>query len=181
MMKKIVLLITMLNIAYSDSFNLGNPAKKTKAIYFEFLGSGLIYSLNYEQTILKSAGLRFGISYISSTSEENKIRMAVFPLMLSYLYGSSNHKLELGFGVDVFAGRVKLTGDRVSFKFLYADISTGVRNPVDTSGVDFALISAVGYRYQPEDSGLILRLTFTPIFDFSRITPWVGISVGYAF
>ena len=180
-MKKIILLIAMLNIAYSDSFNLGNPAKKTQAIYFEFLGNGLIYSLNYEKTILKSLSFRFGISYISSTSKENKIRMAVFPLMLNYLYGSSNHKLEIGFGADVFAGRIKLTGDRVSFKFLYADISTGVRNPVNISGVGFALISAIGYRYQPEDRGLILRVTFTPMFDFSRITPWVGISVGYAF
>lgn len=79
------------------------------------------------------------------------------PLGVSYL-SSGNHKFELGGGVT------------------YLDIT-------DWASVHRGLVGSanIGYRYQREQSGFMMRAAYTPLFGREGVVSFVGISLGRAF
>ena len=59
-----------------NSINFLNA--KTNAIYFELLGSGLTYSINYEKTISDHISLRTGLGSFTLKDKENVENVKVF-------------------------------------------------------------------------------------------------------
>lgn len=79
------------------------------------------------------------------------------PLGISYL-SSGNHKFELGGGVT------------------YLDIKDWVGVHRGTFGT-----ANIGYRYQREQPGFMMRAAYTPMFGQEGIVHFAGISLGRAF
>ena len=135
------------------------------SLYFEALGNGILYSINYDRMINENFGGRIGIMYLPEfgiifSSIENLVMM---PVMLNYFVGEK-HKLELGAGI-VYSSFDK--GDLFKFE---AEGKSGV---VGTA--------TIGYRYQKPEGGFLWRIGFTPFFSNEVFVPSGGISLGYSF
>lgn len=153
---------------------LASQTATPNAVYVELLGSGGLFSLNYERRV-SSARVRIGVgswtaSDLFGAGEE---AFVVLPLTLSHVSGRGNHHLESGAGVTV--GNSKFTS---SFD------GTTTRSGFVT------LTGLVGYRYQKPGSGFIFRALFTPLYGLGEeavaypdrgFFPSIGISLGAAF
>lgn len=168
-------------VLLSDSA-MAQPAPCPSSVYFEALGNGLLYSVNYDRLLTKSIGGRVGVSYFSP----DEIAMATFPVTAYYLVGSGSSKLELGLGACVM-----LQGERQSFSFM-----SSLDEEFKGSGV--LGTAALGYRHQHPEGGFVFRAGLTPFFgtfvrdisptfdqtvteDVFRVHLSGGLSAGYAF
>ena len=117
----------------------------------------------FAELLGQSIGL--GVYYERMVSEHFAARAGVstliigygIPLGVSYLSSGSN-KFELGGGAT------------------YLDIT-------DWVGVHRGLVGTanIGYRYQREPAGFMMRAAYTPLFGREGIVSFIGISVGRAF
>ncbi len=153
---KLIVVITSLFISFF-SFAQTETSKK-KSICFELAGSGGIASINFEKEFLikpKSTFVwRTGLSF--APIDKNNGTGIVFPLMVHWLKGENNHKLDIGIGQGV---------------------------TITTRGSFFALTTAsIGYRYQNPSKKWFYRVAYTPLIyyliDF-QVQHWGGISIGY--
>lgn len=135
-----------------------DSAKTPKnSVYLEAGGKGEIYSVNYERLIYKintvKGGLALGTAYHGSLS-------AIYTsLEHNLLIGRSVHNLELGAGAN--------------YRFI-----------TDTASAaePFYINGRVGYRFQPDKKGIMVRISYTPLFrPRDGFLSWVGLSFGYAF
>ena len=133
------------------------PLRDAKTcLYWELLGNGHFFSLNIERLLGKGVALRAGWGVTGGL------------FMGVALVGRGDHLLELGFGPSFG----KNDGNRFNLLTL-----------------NFVL----GYRYQKPSGGLLLRAGLTPVIFLddiqnnaftvrrNRLTPKLGVSVGYAF
>ncbi len=67
--------------------------------YFEFLGNGGLYSLNYERFLGEQNTLRVGFSYINFSETFLNCKITTIPILLNQLFFSKRNQLELGAGV----------------------------------------------------------------------------------
>jgi hypothetical protein len=150
------------------------PAEGTdhSAVYLEFGGNGLLYSVNYEMRFLDSFSARAGFGffnvtvYEADTRRDEAVGVALIPLMVNAFYGSGSHQLEVGVGPLI--GMAGTGVDRVE------------RGPAAVEVKDFGIAgytSGLGYRYQPRRGGLMLRATLTPFYS-GEAQLWGGISLG---
>ncbi|WP_235297631.1 hypothetical protein [Portibacter marinus] len=136
-------------------------AQKKQAIYAEFGGNALIYSLNYDFAPIKNHDnfrLKAGVSYIGDP---------VIIGQVSYLFGKEKHFFELGAGFTTVTEAV--TGD---------------------SGFQIYPNAALQYRYQ-HPRGFLFRIGFAPLYlpitgdGFEGLNiiywAWPGVSFGYGF
>ena len=142
-------------------------------VFAEALGSGLLYSVNYERLIdTWNIGLRGGVSYftyaVSSYGASGNLTLVTFPLLASYYFGWRSHHLQLGLGATILYTKV-------------ATDSEGTKFDAERSGPGIAATGVVGYRFIPRDGGVSFGLGFTPLVRTSRFLPWGGANVGYAF
>ncbi|MDB4940660.1 MAG: hypothetical protein JWP97_194 [Labilithrix sp.] len=143
------------------------------AVFFEALGSGLLYSVNYERFFDRwHLGLRGGASYftypVSSYGRSGNLTLVSFPLLASYYVTWGRHHLQLGLGATVL-----YTGA--------SSDSEGVEFSTERSGLGVAATAMVGYRYWPRDGGFSFGVGFTPLVRTTSFLPWGGASVGYVF
>ena len=136
------------------------------SIYFEALGNGVLYSINYDRLITENFGGRIGIMYLSSldfffVSAENFI---IVPVMVNYFIGNK-HKLELGCGI-IYAS----ADNAEAFEFGSGESSSAIGGT-----------ATIGYRYQLKEGGFLFRVGFTPIFGEGGFAPSAGISLGFSF
>lgn len=143
------------------------------AVYFELGGNALLYSLNYERRLRDGLAGRAGFMFIAlqgtdrDTGESADVSLALIPVMINGLLGDGAGRLELGIG-PVFG----LAGGSVT------DVEG---SDIEFSGVGLAgVTSAIGYRYQPLDGGLVFRAGLVPFYS-ARPQLWAGLSLGYAF
>ena len=137
---------------------------KAQQVFVEGLGTGLLYSINYDQRLFKKEnglGIRIGASRYKGDDGRNR---STVPVQLNYLFSNIGRYFEIGVGTTYGGGK---------------DIS----NP--TSG-DFIGTATIGYRRQPyQTKGLTWRLALTPLFIFQpeglRVLPWAGASAGFRF
>lgn len=138
---------------------------RSHAIYAELLGSGAFYSLNYEYRVWKLAALRAGGGYMTTIDGHAYTNMMLLAMLRSSQYGNA---VEIGAGI---VGMRKKENDGAAY--------------FGTAGA-----LALGYCYQQAEDGLLVRVTFTPLFykrySFAdwEIKHWrsmVGLSFGYAF
>lgn len=145
-------------------------------IFAEALGSGLLYSVNYERLIEAwlggHVGLRAGASYftygVSSYGRSGNLVLVSFPIVASYYYGWRSHYAQLGLGATI----------------LYTGVATdseGTKFENERSGAGIAAAGVIGYRFMPRDGGITFGVGFTPLLRTSKFLPWGGASVGYTF
>ena len=98
---KLIVVITSLFI---NSYFFGQTeTSKKKSIYFELAGSGGIASINYEKEFAikpkSSFSWRTGISF--APIDKNNGTGIIFPLMVHWVKGENNHKLDIGLGQGI--------------------------------------------------------------------------------
>ena len=150
------------------------PRTALNQVFFEALGSGLLYSVNYERILDRwNIGLRGGVSYftygVNKYQQSGNLTIVSFPVLASWYYTlHRGHHLQLGLGATVF----------------YTDVATdsqGVKFDAERSGLGLAASAVVGYRYMPRDGGVSFGVGFTPLVRASKLLPWGGANVGYSF
>jgi hypothetical protein len=145
-----------------------------RAVFVEALGSGLLYSLNYEHFLAEQrVGVRGGAGFItykvSKAEGSGNLTLATFPILLSYYFGTAHHKLEIGLGAT-------------AIYFSAATDATGTKFEGEGTGLGIAASGVVGYRYVPTGRGATFGVGFTPLLRVSKgFLPWGGAHVGYAF
>lgn len=138
----------------------------SNSVYLELLGNGLFYSINYDHRFSNHWGGRIGLMFIGGQSDQSndKIGVAILPVMANYFVGSGSHRLELGAGLIFAAAGGTLEN--------YGSFSGG--------GLG-GLTSTIGYRYQPAGGGFLFRVGATPFYSDGRAQLSGGLSLGYAF
>lgn len=136
---------------------------KKNAIYFEFAGNGLIFSVNYERLLFQKRLMHL----------RARVGAGRFP-------GSHRGYLEWdGFftlPVEINA----LIGKRNNF------FEAGIGNTFSSSkdGIEFSSLR-LGYRFEQEDGGFLVRLAPMLIYihqqNKNQLSPFFGISVGGTF
>jgi len=146
------------------------------AVYFELLGNGGLYSVNYERMLTESLCLRVGFASWESPvlwdEGSPPDRYATLPVTASSLLGRGERKLELGGGITFGQGTFgRFDDDRRDFTFR-------------------SLAAIVGYRSHPPGHGYLFRAGVTPFYsldDGEEAYPdpgWTlsaGVSFGYRF
>lgn len=147
----------------------------SNVVFFEPLGNGLLYSLNYARIFERwHLGVRGGASYftwaVSKYGGSGNMTLVSVPMVASYYFSlwRTAHHFELGLGATVL------------YSVASSD-STGTSFEGERTGLGLAGTAVVGYRYLPRDGGVTFGAGFTPLVRPSKFLPWGGISVGYAF
>jgi hypothetical protein len=129
----------------------------TNILYFELGGNNIFYSINYEKEVTNNLNLRLGISIMPITEFTNTGKR-------------SNSK---------FIGTIMSNYFIHISKNNYLELGGGLSYGLETwfPAVTF------GYRYNPDNEGIIWKLSFTPLLndEIFSILPWFGIAVGIKF
>jgi hypothetical protein len=164
-LKNFIFLLMICSIAYSQDFNdtipnnaFANSRNKNKnSIYFEFLGSSPLYSINYDRIIYNRrynyVSLACGYEYLLTKAEDNN----AFSPQINYFTGANNKYFLIGLGAMVR---------------LNQDITEQI------------LTARIAYRYQQSIGGFFFQsgfslLRFIGSSDQYLIFP--GLAVGYTF
>ena len=162
-----------LNQDLQDSTAIPEVASEARnSVYLELLGTLIVYSINYERKV-GPVSVRVGIEPLHGPA---------IPILVNYYVRKD--RIELGAGAIVLPKR----------KFPYASFQPEKRSLLWTAGI--------GYRHQPDDGGIIFRVTFVALFAKTAslgsggtlvfvpapgptgtlpFRPWFGVSIGYAF
>ncbi|MFT7603777.1 MAG: hypothetical protein ACI8VT_001345 [Saprospiraceae bacterium] len=138
-------------------------------IFIEVAGVGGYGSINYERVIYCKKylmiAMRCGIGTYHIVDYTNEFNPDILiPLTINGFYGQNN-KIELGVG-KIFSNIVH--ADLIDFK--------------PKRITNFHTILSIGYCYQKNTGGIVLRCAYTPIFEFNRfLRHWAGVSFGYSF
>ena len=172
-MNKYLLTFVLLSGIVSESFAQDNENTYKAFLYdnsvqVELFGHGLFYSVNYEKILFngnkfKTAG-QIGVSYYPPQSG---VLTVWVPFLVDEILSFGKYHLEIG-GGHVF------TLER------YPDVVPGIWT---YSWTGF-FIARAGIRYQKPEGHLIVRLAFTPFFEYVDafdFHPSGGLSLGYAF
>ncbi|MEP6617421.1 MAG: hypothetical protein ABJA57_12615 [Ginsengibacter sp.] len=156
MKKSILTVLCFILITFSfaqvDTVKLKDIQKNThviitdrppQAVYFQVGGSAPLFSVNYDRRFAKrvnGAGFAIGVGYYGESGSS----IFSIPASLNYLFGKSNHFIELAAGATYISEKETLFGDN------------------NTSLVFFHVNA--GYRYQPTKGGFFFRGGFSPLF-----------------
>lgn len=169
-MKKSALISITLAFALTSALPAQAQPSAKNTIFFEGLGNGILYTINYDRMVADTWSARVGLMQISVDEidvdsgglTQATVSLRLVPITANKLKGEGNHKLELGIGPML----ILVSGDIE-----------------DTGGIDGAgvgVTGTVGYRYQRPDGGINFRIGLTPLFTPSFL-PWGGLSLGYTF
>jgi hypothetical protein len=156
-------LLALLVALASGQPTLARHREMMNSVYFEYGGTAILYSLNYDRTFFKigdwnSVGARVGFSWLPFDKQVLDVEQVfVTPVTLNYICGKAPHYGELGLGV---AARTFINPGIITTKLFPA--------------------FSIGYRARAKGSGMLFRADFTPVF-FNGFMPWFGVSLGRAF
>ncbi|MEL6342159.1 MAG: hypothetical protein AAFV53_03440 [Myxococcota bacterium] len=164
--------MSMVSLLLLCSAAWAQPDSTANAVYLELGGNAIVYSLNAERRLHPNLAIStgFGSAGFYEPTTEGRFGWALNPWRVHGLLGRGAHHLEATLGVTwgLARGDMNQPGTPTNFWVLNA-----------TSGV--------GYRYQPNDGGLVVRAMFTPHYGGERFSPlgaalqpWAGVSVGWA-
>lgn len=150
------------NINHSDPLNNTNNGMDSirekisnNGFYVEAGGNVIIYSLNYDRMITSNLSVRMGIMFFPYPSAGT--------IMMNYLIGSENHKLEIGAGISYLSE-------------LTPTLTFGYRRQLSIDGLLFRIGFTPYYRKQFSwDFG---GASGTQTIQWN---PWFGISLGTSF
>jgi hypothetical protein len=139
------------------------------SIFFELLGNGGLYSINYERSLNTNLYGRIGFSTFLSVDflggGEPGGRITTIPVMVTYFSGKKKSHFEIGGGM--------LFG----------------KDNNENPGTIIDLTAFIGYRYQAPGKGILFRIGFTPFLSLDNKANYPdkgllisgGISLGYHF
>ena len=82
------------------------PRSSKNHIYFELLGNGGLYSINYERYLSENLTIRVGATdwelHLNGGMLSINEHVTVFPMLVNWIHGETEHKTELGAGIDLF-------------------------------------------------------------------------------
>jgi hypothetical protein len=143
---------------FAADLNAQEVPRAPNRVYLEALGTGLVYSLNYERDLTGHLSLRAGAGGLWSSG-------------LTYLLGFGGPSWRLGAGRHwAFLG---LYGGAVWLKDVWI-----LEGNEEVAG--YAAVS-LGYRFQPGPRGAFLQVAFTPVLTTQEVAPWGGVGFGVAF
>ena len=156
--------VLLLLIVFSQT---GYSQTKPNSIYFEFIGNGVLYSINYDRLFTEDISGRIGLMYLSKldwiffTIDD----IVIVPVTLNYLIGNGSNKFEIGAGID------------------YLSVSGGSIFGLHANASESKVFgtATIGYRYQQADGGFLFRIGFTPVFGENGLQPLGGLSLGFTF
>jgi hypothetical protein len=164
-MKNTLLLCLFFGFSYCQAQDL-SPFKARNTVYLELLGSGGVYSVNYERLFSvktnRAYGFRVGPNFYSNMP-------AGLIGELFTIVGAGSHHGDFGIGLRGMYGRDS-EGPYFTSKRAY-----------------LSAVPRLSYRYQKPTGGLMLRAGFTPFIKISEASEtkafrsWFGLSVGYSF
>jgi hypothetical protein len=165
MKRSLVTLLLLIVVRSAGGAQPSGPYTQN-AVYFEFLGQGLLYSVNFDHRFTEHIALRAGISHFT-VEFISDVSVTTIPIVAEYLSGTGNHHLEIGLGIIPIYGSVSTSffGER--------------EGSVGTWGV--IATATLGYRYQPVSEGFLFRIGLTPLMAGHEGVIWGGASIGYAF
>jgi len=143
------------------------PQSNPNSIYLEFLGNGMLYSINYDRMVAYNFGGKIGLSYLSFHKGLyfEGIKTVIFPISVNYFIGEGSSKLELGAGITLVNG---------TYNSWQLDHSWGIV---------FNFLN-IGFRYQPTNGGFMFRIFYSPMyvsFGSGGYHHWGGLSFGQSF
>lgn len=168
---------TSLSLAPAEQRRGDDRSPALNAIFFEALGSGLLYSVSYERRLpWHDLGVRAGGSFFtyatSAYGGSGNLTLVSIPLLATWAPALSSkypaHRANVGAGATV----------------LWLDPPTDSRGTSyggDRAGLGVAASAVLGYRYLPPSGGFTFALAFTPLLRASGLLPWGGVSAGIAF
>lgn len=161
-------LLPILMLILSTSVFAQSPFRKNN-VYGEFLGNGIVASINYERQLKNEPGLgiRFGVGYFSGNE---KFRVSI-PLGFNYLFTLNKMKSFLDAGIS------GTWSAAAGMKTPKQDTESGGRNYRERI---WSVVPSIGYRRHTK-SQFMWRTSFTPIFNKYRAMPWIGLSIGKGF
>ncbi len=152
-------------------FGKTNISSAKNAVYFEYAGTALNSSVNYEFLFRNDIPIRVGLGYINAEQSVNfgdkfsdNQEASLVPVTIGKLIGRKGHNLELGAG----------------FVIKYFHRESQFEN--EKNGA--LLNGLIGYRYQNiKNRGFLVRLTLSPIYQSidEGFTVYTGVSIGYLF
>ncbi|AMR33881.1 hypothetical protein A0256_21770 [Mucilaginibacter sp. PAMC 26640] len=165
-------------LSKTDTVAHSLATQKPQNFYFELLGPGALYSVNYDTRFKNrqdGLGWRAGVSYYAQDGDQ----LLTVPLMFNYLLGKKGKYFEIGAGLtfyhtntsDVFFDQQQKYD--ATYNYYYYE-------PEKRNGVYGTL--SFGYRYQPLDGGFSFRAGVSPIINSNNFIPyWPYVSFGYTF
>ncbi len=127
-------------------------------VYFEALGNGIVYSVNYERSVSGLLSVRVGAGGLAVEG----VRYALGFAMPNVRVGRGTHSLQFGVGAGVLWIDEVWVLEAENDTYLYGT-------------------AAIAYEFRPGARGIFLRAAVTPVFTTDEIAPWVGFGLGYAF
>ena len=158
-------------ICVATLFGKTNISSAKNAVYFEYAGTALNSSINYELLARNDIPIRIGLGYINAEQSVNfgdkfseNQEASLVPITIGKLIGQKQHNLELGAGFII--------------KYFHRESQfENEKNGVLLSGL-------IGYRYQSiKNRGFLVRLTLSPIYQpiDEGFKVYTGVSIGYLF
>ncbi len=156
--RRLALFLAVALVAVPPPMVAQTPLVAPNRLYVEALGSGIVYSFNYERELHEHLNVRIGVGGLPFQS----VQYAVGFAMLGTAVGSRRHALRIAAGGGL----------------LYA-IDVWVIEAVDRLyGYGTA---SLAYQFQPRARGLFFRVACTPVVTSDEVQLWGGISAGWAF
>ncbi len=172
---RLTLLTVLFAVLTCKTYSQNMDTVNTKFFYknsvqLELGGHGLFYSLHYERVLLNAqkwkTTVQGGAAYYPPQSGIIDIWL---PLLLNELISFNKHHIEFGLGY-VFTNEAIRSENLEVISREWHGFFTG----------------RLGYRYQKPDGRFLLRVAFTPVFEYQNSTslemhPLGGLAVGYTF
>ena len=155
--------LTLFLVAFLVSTSLmAQKDFKRNDVYFEFLGNGIIASVNYERQLQEKPGLgvRFGIGFLSG---DEQFRASI-PLGVNYLVNLGNNKSFLDAGIG---GTWSVA---TGLKTIEQETTAGGVRVRDYNERIWSAIPSVGYRHHTTGN-FMWRTSFTLILNKYRTIP----------
>jgi hypothetical protein len=138
--------------------------ERANAIYVEAFGNAVLFSVNYERTVLPWMGVRVGASQFPNIDPGEDPDMYLFPFLLHFRIGNGRAQPELGVGTLV----------------VYRDTRAMV-HPRRIEPFEVLPSLSFGVRARHPGSPLILRSGITPLYFEDGFRLSFGASFGVMF
>jgi hypothetical protein len=161
--------IALLSLISFTGIKAQEVKESKNSIFFEFLGNGGLYSINYERKLGENLYGRIGFCSFKAVDlfggGESGARITTIPVMLTYLSGQNKSHFEISGGM--------LFGKDKNVE----------------PGTIIDLIAFIGYRFQAPGEGVLFRVGLTPFLSLDNKANYpdkgflvsAGISLGYHF
>lgn len=163
MLKNLKILVSCLLLLGISNTAKSQTIESKNAVYVEFLGKGLYYSINYERNIFEiseklSVQGSVGFSLFPGLTDIEKSTDFLMPLELNLRYNMGSHNIVAGYGTTFWSYSVydiPITAENASQQPI---------EPVLKKTKEWFAHMVLEYRYQKPDGGLMFKAGWSPLF-----------------